>query len=62
MQEKSKSQQEGKEVDSIDIEENNDPVAYAEFRSSKGREEIPQDTFTVSTISEAFEIRKSIGI
>ena len=62
MQETGRRQQEDEEEDCVDIEDENDPVAYAEFMSSNGMGETPQDNFTVLTISEALNIRNSVNI
>ena len=56
------SQQDNEEEASITAERNNDPVAYAEYMSANGWEEIPQDSFTVLAVSEKFETRNSIKI
>ena len=43
-------QQDNEEEESITTEDNIDIVAYADFMSANGREEIPQDNFTVLAI------------
>ena len=62
MQETGRSQKEDEEEDSVDIKDKNDPVAYAEFMSSNGMGETPQDNFTALTISEGLITRNSVNI
>ena len=54
-------QQDNEEKDSI-AEDNNDPVAYAEFMSANGWEEIPQDNFTVLAISQTTAIQNPMSM
>ena len=42
--------------------EDNDPVAFADFTSQNGWEELQRDNYSMLSISDAFEIKQTVKI
>ena len=50
------------EDDQLQCRKNNHPVAFAEFTSQNGCEELQRDNFSVMEISESLDVKKSAKI